>query len=63
MRVGLKVFPVGHSSQKEKLSMEAWTNHLLELFLTNWQSATMADYGHLVLAIVLVGWGFTRCRA
>lgn len=39
--------------------MEAWCGH----FLTWWQTATLTDYAHLVLAVVLVGWFWTRLHS
>lgn len=36
-----------------------WVGTLLE----KWQNATLVDYGHLVLAVVLLGWFFTRLNS
>jgi hypothetical protein len=33
---------------------------LIESLLTRWQSATLTDYAHVVLAIVIVAWFVSR---
>ncbi len=30
------------------------------VLLNRWQHATLTDYAHMVLAVVLLGWFFTR---
>ena len=39
--------------------MQAITNWI-GVLLEQWQGATLMDYGHLVLAVVLVGWFIAR---
>ncbi len=34
--------------------------HLFGVLFDRWQQATFVDYGHLVLAVVLLGWFVTR---
>lgn len=33
---------------------------LCGVLLDRWQQATLMDYGHLILAVVLLGWFITR---
>ncbi len=32
------------------------------LLLNHWQQATLVDYGHMILAVVLAGWFLTRIQ-
>ena len=35
-------------------------NQVVDTFMKTWQSATLTDYAHCVLAIVIVAWFATR---
>jgi len=37
-------------------TIQLWLAYLLE----QWQHATLMDYGHMVLAVVLLGWFVAR---
>lgn len=40
--------------------MPPWVLQLCEGFTSRWTNATPADYGRLLVAIVLAGWFLTR---
>ena len=40
--------------------MQPWLGRSLEFLFERWTTATLTDYAHLALAVVLVGWFMTR---
>ncbi|HUG92649.1 MAG TPA: hypothetical protein VML55_17545 [Planctomycetaceae bacterium] len=42
--------------------MEQWMESVTSYVLDAWRNATAAQYVHVVLAIVLVGWSVRRFR-
>lgn len=34
--------------------------YYIELLIHQWQTATLMDYAHCVIAIIVVGWFFSR---
>ena len=35
-------------------------DHYIELLLQRWQTATLTDYAHCVIAIILIGWFISK---
>lgn len=40
--------------------MHSWISNTCEFLLLRWQSATLQDYGALVLFVAVIGWLITR---
>ena len=40
--------------------MERWANHIVGSLLETWQEATLTDYGHLLMAVIIAGWFIGR---
>jgi hypothetical protein len=40
--------------------MERWTQELFDYLMTSWQDATLHDYGHIVLGVIVTGWFLGR---